>query len=44
MNKKPFFERLVDIYKKTHQEPDWEKILNSRKKEQKNDDKTRKVQ
>lgn len=44
MNDKTFFDRLVEIYQKSYQEPDWNKILKKTKKEKKNENKVRKVQ
>lgn len=43
MNKKTFFERLVEIYRKTYKEPDWDKILKKTKEEKKNETNTTKV-
>jgi hypothetical protein len=43
MNKKPFFDRLIEIYWKTYKEPDWNKILKKTKKEKKNETDTTKI-
>jgi|14_taG_2_1085336.scaffolds.fasta_scaffold116740_2 hypothetical protein len=44
MKKKPFLERLVEIYQKTHKEPDWEQFLKKKdKKEKKNETDTTKI-
>lgn len=43
MTKKPFFNRLVEIYHKTYKEPDWDKILKKTKEEKKNENKTTKI-
>jgi len=44
MKKKHFFERLVEIYEKTHKEPDWEQFLKKKEKEEKkNENNTTKI-
>lgn len=43
MNEKSFFQRLVEIYKKTYKEPDWNKILKKTKEEKTNETDTTKI-